>query len=118
MRLGGSLLPGRSWPPRVTRNPRVTAGKGAGPRCLCRLDRLAYGSPVRDCPEVSYTELEFDTATAAGIPRLVFLLDENTALPIPAARLLDTDADPQARQRAFRERPRLGGPAALHASSS
>ena len=65
---------------------------------------LRYGSPVRDRPEVSYTELEFETATEAGLPRLVFLLDEDAALPIPAARLLDSDPELQARQRAFRDR--------------
>ena len=65
---------------------------------------LRYGSPVRDRPEVSYTELEFDTATEAGLPRLVFLLDEDAAVPIPPGRLLDGDLDLQARQRAFRAR--------------
>jgi tetratricopeptide (TPR) repeat protein len=65
---------------------------------------LRYGSPVRDRPEVSYTELEFDAATEAGLPRLVFLLDEDAAVPIPPGRLLDDDPALQTRQRAFRSR--------------
>jgi hypothetical protein len=36
---------------------------------------LQYGSVVPG-EEVSFTELEFEQATAAGVPRLVFLLDE------------------------------------------
>jgi tetratricopeptide (TPR) repeat protein len=70
---------------------------------------MRYGSPVRDRPEVSYTELEFDTATASGCLCLVFLLDEEVAAPIPPGQLFDADADLQARQRAFRARMRDSG---------
>ena len=65
---------------------------------------LRYGSPVRDRTEVSYTELEFEAATAAGLVRLVFLLDEDAAVPIPPGRLIDGDPGLQGRQRAFRAR--------------
>jgi Domain of unknown function (DUF4062)/Tetratricopeptide repeat/NB-ARC domain len=67
-----------------------------------------YGSSVRDRPEVSYTELEFDTATAAGLHRLVFLLDTEAAdVGIPVRALIDHEYG--ARQEAFRRRVRDGG---------
>ena len=67
-----------------------------------------YGSPVRDKPEMSYTELEFDTATAAGLPRLMFVLDTDAAdVGIPLAQLIDTAFG--ARQEAFRNRVRASG---------
>jgi hypothetical protein len=51
-----------------------------------------YGSPVRDRPEVSYTELEFENASDPAHPleRLLFLLDEEAENPgIPAKWLND-----------------------------
>src|ERR1700683_3533654 len=64
-----------------------------------------YGSPVRDRPEVSYTELEFETATKAGLDRLVFLLDTEAAdVGIPLSALIDREFG--ARQDAFRSRVR------------
>jgi WD40 repeat protein len=61
---------------------------------------LRYGSAVLDEPGISYTELEFAEAAAAGLPRLVFLLDEAGA---SAGWLADPDPGLAARQRAFRE---------------
>jgi WD40 repeat protein len=67
-----------------------------------------YGSPVRDRHGVSYTELEFDTATEAGLDRLVFVLDTDAEqLGIPASALIDREFG--ARQDAFRRRVQDSG---------
>ncbi|WP_275410937.1 DUF4062 domain-containing protein, partial [Paractinoplanes rishiriensis] len=64
---------------------------------------VRYGSLVRSRPEVSYTELEFDTATAAGLDRLIFLLDIEADHPgVPVWALTDNEFG--ARQVAFRKR--------------
>ena len=67
-----------------------------------------YGSPVRDRPEVSYTELEFEAATEAGLDRLVFLLDTDADdVRIPLSMLIDREFG--TRQDAFRGRVRDSG---------
>ena len=67
-----------------------------------------YGSRVRERPEVSYTELEFDTATKAGLARLVFVLDESAAdVGIPVSALVDREFG--ARQEAFHRRVQDAG---------
>jgi NB-ARC domain/Domain of unknown function (DUF4062) len=59
-----------------------------------------YGSPVRDEPGLSYTEVEFQAATDAEMPRFVFLLDEQTS----GSRELLADDVYGSRQQVFRAR--------------
>ena len=52
---------------------------------------FGYGSLVPNYPaSISHTELEFLAATHAGMPRLLFLLDEDTPMP---PRLVDANRD-------------------------
>jgi hypothetical protein len=63
---------------------------------------LTYGTPVRDGPDRSYTELEFDAATDGGLPRLVFLIREDAPFLSTAGGRGERDV----RQEAFRRRLR------------
>ncbi len=63
------------------------------------------GSPVRDDPRVSYTEWEFEVATDLGLPRLVFLLDDDALVP----HRQFADGAHGDRQNAFRQRVQEAG---------
>lgn len=65
---------------------------------------LRFGSPLRDRPEISLVEQEFESASEAGLERLIFLLDEDVAASSFRGQLWDHDSKLLARQRAFRAR--------------
>ena len=66
-----------------------------------------FGSVVPGMPQVSYTELEFDTATDAGLPQLVFMLDTDAALA-GILRSGLTGLELEGRQEEFRRRVKAG----------
>jgi multiple sugar transport system substrate-binding protein len=66
---------------------------------------LRYGEPVRGRPDLSYTEWEFETATAYRVPRLVFLVREGA----PALSSISQSPQHRARQEAFRRRLQASG---------
>jgi hypothetical protein len=68
-----------------------------------------YGTPVPYRPDLSYTELEFETATELGIPRLIFLIDKETAS--------DQSEEHRARQEAFRQRLEMASVTVARAST-
>jgi tetratricopeptide (TPR) repeat protein len=74
-----------------------------------------YGSPVRDRPELSYVELEYEVASDRRLPRLIFLLDEETVSPLPPNRIIDHQYG--GRQHAFRTRLKEDGPTAAIVAS-
>ena len=87
---------------------RVCAERVQGCEVYVGVLGTRYGSPVRDRPEVSYTELEFDTATEAGLDRLLFVLDMDADnVGIPPSKLIDRESGD--RQDAFRRRVRDSG---------
>jgi hypothetical protein len=89
------------------------SGRGSRCRRVPARGGFRYRAPVRDQPDVSYTELEFDAATEAGLPRLVFLLEPDAQGPDE----MFTDRDHSARQESFRNRLRSSGLTVVMVSS-
>ena len=77
-------------------------------RCqlMIALVGFRYGSRVRDNPEISYTQLEIQTAAEANIPCLFFFLHDFPSVPLPRDCFIGPDDE---RQQEHRKRLWGGG---------